>query len=122
MFKVETPAVSLGETRRTIIRRAVDTVDGVWLGDKERESRRDTSNTLAVLGQERSPSPSSSATSSEPEDIGTFEGHFAHLAHIEYGALKPSRILYAGHEMRTNRLFKAQGWSWYGLSRCVLCT
>jgi hypothetical protein len=117
LYKVETPSVPLGKRRRTIIRRAVDTLDGVWLGDKE-ECYEDLNGVLANHIRARSPSLRSATTSSytDPHDGCSFEGHFAHLAHIEHGAMKPSRILYAGQEVRTNKLFSSKGWSWYGLS------
>lgn len=116
VYKVETPSVSISETRRTIIRRAIETVDGVWLGGGGKDSYEDLDDAFAPYIQNSSPTPSS--TTSSPKIGGqSFEGHFAHLAHIEYAALKPSRILYGGQEVRTNRLFKAKGWSWWGFSR-----
>ncbi|KXN93333.1 hypothetical protein AN958_00257 [Leucoagaricus sp. SymC.cos] len=122
LYKVETPLISVGETRRTIIRRAVDTVDGVWLGEKEKKSdSEDLNNALISYVQTRCVSPTSTTTrsSSDSRNDGTFEGHFAHLAHIEYALLKSSRILYAGHELRTDKLFQPKGWTWYGMSRYI---
>ncbi|KAF5349546.1 hypothetical protein D9756_008863 [Leucocoprinus leucothites] len=119
LYKVETPPVTLGGTRRTFIRRAVETVDGVWIGDEKRELNEELNDSLTSYLQSRSASPSSISTSSysDTNDGRTFEGHFAHLAHIEYGTFKPSRILYAGQEVHASNLFRSQGWSWYGLSR-----
>lgn len=116
VFKVETPPVSIGDTRRTIIRRAVDTVDGVWLGDEEKDSDEDRGETIPYI-EAQFPSPSSEGPADSPHL--SFEGHFAHLAHIEHATLKPSRILYAGREMHTNKLFKPKGWSWCSLTRHV---
>ncbi|KAJ3569646.1 hypothetical protein NP233_g4916 [Leucocoprinus birnbaumii] len=120
LYKVETPPVPVGRTRRTFIRRAVETVDGVWMGDDERGTQdSEAEDYFANHFQSRSPSRSTSSTSSDSSirESRAFEGHFAHLAHIEYGAFKPSRILYAGQEVRAKDLFFSKGWSWYGLSR-----
>ncbi|KAF9447155.1 hypothetical protein P691DRAFT_707235 [Macrolepiota fuliginosa MF-IS2] len=141
LYKVNTPRQFPGPGVTTI-RKAVDTINGVWLGDSEQSNPRakPTFYKRKLLVSDKGKDDSSIdggrpveldvddavvVSDSEHEDqtlrssaseIPVHEGHFAFCAQIDFRTFQPTRFQYDGHDVPVSQYFH-RSWSWRGRDR-----
>ncbi|KAF9442550.1 hypothetical protein P691DRAFT_714273 [Macrolepiota fuliginosa MF-IS2] len=125
----------------TTIRKAVDTVNGVWLGDSEQlsghrakptfpegkslvsdkggddhsiDGRRSADSGFAVGDSEHG---DESRTRSSVGEMPVREGYFAFYAQIDFRVFRSTRFQWDGHDVSVNKYFHEEGWSGYGRGR-----
>lgn len=128
LYKVDKP-LKLGPAT---IRKAVETVNGVWNHSSEHSNAQGKSPTHdkdpgvakddLVHDEDRRPaSPEDEAfADSDSEDgpsgseLPVFEGHFAFYAQVDFKTFKSTRFCYNGLVVPAGEYFRKEGWSWYG--------
>lgn len=128
LYKVDKPGTVLGPEIATI-RKAVGTVNGVWMGDfalranslsSERQSmdKRDEGNEYNPgrysTDEEFNDSDMEDEAGPSTDVSPALEGHFAFYAQVEYNYFKTSRFRYNSLDVSVKDFFRLEGSSWFG--------
>ncbi|KAF5349674.1 hypothetical protein D9756_008870 [Leucocoprinus leucothites] len=134
LYKVDKP-VTLEGTGTATIRKAVETVNGVWQGDASSSGTKlpargkspfvdhDSSDKWYEGNDDsdrRSLDQNFAGSDGEEESTSSLpalEGHFAFYAQVEFHNWHSSRFRFDGRELSVGDYFRKEGWSSYGRDR-----